>query len=70
MGQESTGLTITHIIIIYLRRVTRQDREHVPLMSSKQAGVDWMGSATPANKNMRSEHRTADMAGTTHGQRK
>jgi hypothetical protein len=44
-------------------RLTRQDREHVPLMSSQQAGMDWQGSATQANKNMPSYHRTPDMQG-------
>jgi hypothetical protein len=71
VGRECIVSTKNTIIIDLLCkcRLTRQDREHVPLMSSQQAGMDWQGSATQANKNMPSYHRTPDMQGKISGRK-
>ena len=47
-----------------LEKLQRFSREHVDLKSDIQSGMDWMGTATQANKMMPSTHRRPD----THGQ--
>ncbi|KAG7670186.1 hypothetical protein Ndes2526B_g06590 [Nannochloris sp. 'desiccata'] len=47
-----------------LEKLQRRSREHVVLKSDIQSGMDYMGSATQANKQMPSTQRRAD----THGQ--
>ena len=46
-----------------LQKLQQHDRQHVDLMSNLQKGVDFMGGATQANKNMPSTHRRAEMQG-------
>jgi hypothetical protein len=46
-----------------LEKLQRHDRGHLDLKSDIQSGMDWMGGATQANKQMPSTHRTADVHG-------
>lgn len=44
-------------------KLQRTGLDHVPHISAVQAGMDWAGSATQANKQMPSTHRGADTGG-------
>lgn len=52
-----------------VEKMQRRDREHVVLYDHDvQAGMDWLGSSTQANKKMSSAHRHAGQvpSGKTH----